>query len=69
MKCRNCHAECLGGYCSKCEFMTIREAYTRLHVSRSTFFRLLRAKRFRLVKPSNRRTLICRAEVEALLTK
>jgi len=56
-----------GGYCEDCDLMTIREAAKRLHISESTFYLAMQAGRIKSVHPSPGRTLIRRAEIEALL--
>lgn len=74
MECQNCGvnvAEVVsrrtGGYCDGCDLMTIPEAARRLHVSRFTVYRLMRQGKISKVHPCLGRTLIRRAEIEALL--
>jgi len=56
-----------GGYCADCEFMTIPEGIERLHVGRTTFFRLINEHSIARAHPSAHRTLLPRAQIEALL--
>lgn len=56
-----------GGLCGGCEYMTIYEVGTRLHVTRQTVMRLLSDGRLTRVKPLPGRVLIRRSQVEKLL--
>jgi excisionase family DNA binding protein len=54
-------------YCNDCEFMTIPEACKRLHIARPTYYRWVKRGKLRPRNVGEKRVLILRAEVDALL--
>lgn len=69
MGCRGCGVGTLrsGRYCELCEYMTQAEAAARLHVSRPTYYRMVRANKLHPRRISPGKVLVLRAEVDALL--
>lgn len=56
------------GYCDRCEYMTQAEAAARLHVSKPTYYRMVRAGKIRPRRVSTGKILVWRPEVELLLS-
>lgn len=56
-----------GGFCYRCEYMTKPEAIERLHISKSSFDRMLSDGTIKGVRPTPGRVLIRRVQVEAIL--
>jgi excisionase family DNA binding protein len=65
--CRNCGKRTQRSYCPDCEFMTQEQAWTRLQVSRSTYFRMVLAGTIKPRRIGLRKLLVLRAEVDAIL--
>jgi excisionase family DNA binding protein len=68
--CKGCGVGTLrsSGYCGVCEYMTQDEAAQRLHVSRPTYYRMVSAGKIKPRKLGPRKTVVSRAEVDALLS-
>lgn len=54
-------------YCEDCEYMSPQDAAKRLHVSRPTYYRLVKAGKLRPSHIGPKKTLVLRAQVDALL--
>ena len=69
IRCKGCGVGTLrsGGYCEVCEYMTQAEAAARLHVSKATYYRMVRAKKLHPRRISPGKVLVLRAEVDAIL--
>lgn len=65
--CRNCGATTQRDYCEACEFMKPVDACKRLRISRTTIWRYIKDGRLTPRRISERKILILRSEVEALL--
>ena len=67
--CRNCGAPTLRvpPYCPDCEFMSQPEAWKRLHISRSTYLKWVKAGKINPRRIGLRKLLVLRAEVDAIL--
>lgn len=53
-------------YCPSCEYMTPQDAQKRLHISPSTYFRLVAAGKIAQRKIGRRKTLVSREAIDRL---
>lgn len=74
MNCSQCGVPALygphklnGGYCKACAYLTIPETYAALRLSRSTYYRLVKAGKINPRQISPGRVLVPRADVDAIL--
>lgn len=54
-------------YCRACAYLTIPETYAALHISRATYYRLVKAGKITPRQVSPGRILVPRSEVDAIL--
>lgn len=67
--CRRCGASgALGVYCDVCEYMTPKQAARRLHVSESTYFRIVASGALHHRRVGLKKVLVSRVEVDNLLS-
>lgn len=74
MICHHCGTQAIfvphnfnGGYCRACAYLTIPETYAALRLSRSTYYRLVKAGKINPRQISPGRVLVPRADVDAIL--